>query len=251
MMMNNNMECFNCFSNTLIQLSSDVTCTTCGCEQNLGNMIPEINSYERVSYIDNDILDNKNNSHILLELNAEAFEETANKYFNNFIKDTPTKTYRRRAGLYIACLSIAGANLNFSEAVMKIDTDIKTITYFLNKLTEKSNTKNVRDNKNFNFELSRILTLCPKEKFILFRKESYRLYDILLNSPLFYKVQSCKQNGFAGAIFYNAFKNVKINTKLKDISFVLDTTNSTVLNIVKKIDKIMESSKTDTHQTNA
>lgn len=239
-----NMKCKYCFSDQLAQMSSDVTCMMCACEQNLGNLIPEINIYDRVSVAEEEDTKTYNyNDKVMIEnllilLDCEQYENETTRLFYDYTNKFVIKTYERRGALYLACLHYVGANIELREASVKVEINYKSIIHFMKKLLLYKGVKKqdqVNPNISFYRDVSLIMSLCPDNNKKLFRKESIRIYDLIKSSQYNNKFQSCRPNGISGAIFYNFFKKNNINIKLKDISCLLQTTDSTILSILRKI----------------
>lgn len=239
-----NIKCKYCYSDQLVQLPSDVTCMMCACEQNLGNFIQEVNFYERVSiaeeeetkiYNSNDktIIEN-----ILILLDCEQYEKDTNSLFYEYTSKNIIKTDERRGALYLACLHYVGAEIELREASVKTDIEYKSIINFTKKLSIYKGARNcqsVSSNKTFYRDISLILSLCPDNKKKCLRRDSLVMYDLIKSERFNNKFQSCRPNGISGAIFYYFFKKNNISIKLKDISCLLQTTDSTILNILRKI----------------
>lgn len=252
--MDNNTKCSNCRSSALVQLSSDVTCTECGVEQNLGNFISEVNVYERVSYATRNIKYDENiisvvNYKLNIDESEEACEICTSMYMD-YTENKIVKTDKHKTAVYSACVYLGLSNYtklsgrNIEHICIYVGVDVKCISKFIKDIifviSSKERWNGLKDlysnNRSINkVHLNEICKHISNDK-----KKGFVNYVCIVfeNLKKLKILQSCKESSIYAAIFYIVDKKTSTNIKLKIISSVCSTTDATTLSVVRKIDNI-------------
>lgn len=258
------MKCSDCGSTNIIQCISDLTCTECGLEQGVGNMIPEINYYDRVGECDSDLTTciggsiytplqrvlqyvnktRKTNKNIL---NFSNVHETLAICDDNIIKLCTDMFHDYTA---IKCIKTNNNVLNVYLAIVSICSDKSP--EIIKQMYQINVSKKIHEVKQalrgeykwsmFNFDkqveiihsqLAIITEEIDKKHIVAFRKNVFKVHDFLKDNK--YLVQGIHEKGVIGAIVYIVKDKMKINLKLKTMSKCFDVSSTNILCIVKKI----------------
>ena len=252
--MNNTTKCSNCGSSALVQLSSDVTCTECGVEQNLGNFISEVNAYDRVSRDSRQIKYDENIiSFVNYKLNIDESDEACeicSSLYMDYTADKIIKTDKHKTAVYAACVYLGLANYtklsgrNVQHICTHVGVEMKCISKYIKDVVNTTSSKDrwigIDDmcSKNRSINKAQLNDICKyisREKKKDFIKYSCTVFDNLKKLEI---LQSCKENSIYSAIFYLVNKKMSTNIKLKIISCICSTTDATTLSIVRRIDNI-------------
>lgn len=251
---NNNTKCSNCKSSKLVQLSSDVTCTECGVEQNLGNFVSEVNVHERVSYAQRHIKYDENIiSFVNYKLNIDESEEVCEictSMYMEYSAETIIKTDRNKKAAYAACVYLGLTNYsklsgrNIDHICIHVGVELKCISKYIKDIILLISSKDrwvglndlYSNNKSINkVHLNEICKYISKDKKKEFIKYTLNVFENLKKLKI---LQSCKENSIYSAIFYIVDKKTSTNLKLKIISSICSTTDATTLSTVRKIGNI-------------
>lgn len=254
------MNCINCKSDDMVQCPSDVTCRNCGVEQKIGNIIEEVNFFERVgepnSKLETIIGGSKysflnktakkiNNHQSTMEINAFSNVHeflnisctqtitTCQSMLEEYSKIKIIKTYKRRLATYLAIISLC---TNKSDQVIKEIFKInisKFIDDVVDVLKHRGEMIEYKNNQELIWkQLADISSFISEENLHRFRRNVFEVYDKIKSNT---NIQSCHEKGKNGACMYIAKDTLKISLKLKDIAMVCDATCVNILYIVRKI----------------
>jgi hypothetical protein len=258
------MKCSDCGSTNIIQCISDLTCTQCGLEQRIGNMIHEINYYDRVGECDSDLRTciggsiytplqrvlqyvnktrktNKNNIHFsnvheTLAICDDNMIKLCTDMFNDYTSIKCIKTDHNVLNVYLAIVSICCDKspeiikqmyqVNVSKKIHEIKHTLRG-EYKWNRFDFDKHVEIIHN------QLATITEEIDKKHIVAFRKNVFKMYDFLKDNK--YLVQGIHEKGVNGAIVYIVKDKMKINLKLKTICKCFDVSSTNILCIVKKI----------------